>query len=537
MTANTSRVRVGAALLMALVLVAGACSSDDDETGSDGASATTAALPSGALDIMDDDKFSAARWSLIVAPVDGGENVYELDPGVIGTMASNTKLYSVSTWLDVYGADHTIETPVYGLGSVTDGQLDGDLVLRAMGDLVMGSREAGTGELAYSVPPQGDANGLPGAKPAPGDPLAGLDSLASQVATAGVTTVGGDVVIDDRLFEQWETPRPLEISPIVINDNLLAIVTSPGSEGEAGSIETIPETAAFTIVNQTRTVASGADTDISFAPALDADGQPTNTIEVTGEVAADSEPLLNVYEVPDPASYARTLFIEALERAGVSVGAELLAVNDSSGLPEAELYEADNEPMATLESLPLTEIATLIWKISHNYGADLTICLLAVQAGSTDCDDGFAPVRDRIGDLGIDQGDVWILDGSGSSFASTTPDAMATWLQWLYTLDWGPQLEEMLPILGTDGSLSLAQTDSPAKGKVQAKTGTYAGLDPGTGRLLILDQSLAGYMEAEDGTVYVFALYMHGASFESISDILGVLGDIAGVAAAIQQAV
>ena len=538
--------RVGMALLAAGALLAGACTGDDGEsTSSTSAPPSTSAeievdaagLPADAVAIMESDDYANAQWTLLVAPVEGGDPTYQLNPAVVGTMASNTKLYSVGTWLDVYGADHTITTPVFGLGEVSDGALDGPLVLRAMGDLVMGSRNAGdgSGELAYSVPPQGDANGLPGAKPAPGDPLAGLDELAAQVADAGVTSVTGDVVIDDRLFEQWETPRPLEISPIIINDNLLSMVTSPAEDGEPATVETIPETEAFTVDVQVETVAAGGDTSIDFAPVLDADGEPTNVIELTGTIAADADPVLRVYEVPEPADYARTLFIEALERAGVSVQVDPLAPNDVAGLPSADEYTADGERLAALESPPISEMATLIFKISHNYGADLTVCLLAVEEGSTDCEDGFAPIRERIDDLGIGVGEVWMLDGSGSSYASTTPEAMVTWLQWLHTLDFGDQLPEMLPILATDGSLSLAQPGGPATGKVQAKTGTYAGLDPSTGRLVMLDQSLAGFLEADDGSMYAFALYMHGASFDSPDQIIGVLDDIAGVAAAIQQ--
>ena len=341
-------------------------------------------------------------------------------------------------------------------------------------------------------------------------------------------------MIDDRLFEQWTTPRPLEISPIVINDNLLAVQTKPGSVREPATITTTPETTAFQVENQTETVAHGKDTDVSVEPVLDADGRPTNTLVVAGKIAADSDTLLNVYDVPDPASYARTLFIEALRRAGVAVTTDPVAVNDATGLPPADRYTTDVAPVATLESPPIAQIATLIWKISHNYGADLTVCLLAVHEGSTNCDDGFAPVRSRIADLHIPAGQVWLLDGSGSSTAATTPQAMTTWLRWLRGRDWGDRLPEMLPILGTDGSLTLAQRDSPAKGKVQAKTGTWAVGDPSTGRLNMLDQSLAGLMEA-DGTTYVFAMYMNGTSFDSPAAILGVLDDIAGVAAAIRQ--
>jgi D-alanyl-D-alanine carboxypeptidase len=112
---------------------------------------------------------------------------------------------------------------------------------------------------------------------------------------------------------------------------------------------------------------------------------------------------------------------------------------------------------------------------------------------------------------------------------------MTAWLRWLDGLEWGDQLPEMLPILGLEGSLSLAQTESPSVGLVQAKTGTWGLGDPSTGRLLMLDQSLAGFMESDDGERYAFAIYMNGTTFDDPSAILGVLDDVAGVSAAVQQ--
>ena len=78
-------------------------------------------------------------------------------------------------------------------------------------------------------------------------------------------------------------------------------------------------------------------------------------------------------------------------------------------------------------------------------------------------------------------------------------------------------------------------TDSPAKGKIQAKTGTTAALDASNGHLLMEGKALAGYMQADDGTPYYFALYMNGGNFESLQDQFTVNEDLGDVAIAIQQ--
>lgn len=485
-------------------------------------------MPADASKIMDSAPYSAARWGFLVQPLDGGEPVFSQSPGLLTAMGSTTKLFTVGTWLDTVGLEDTQTTPVYSVG-------DG-VVLVASGDLTMGARDAASGTLGYGIPPQPDANGLPGAKPAPGDPLTGLDDLARQVVDSGRTEIAGDVVIDDRLFELWDTSGG-PISPIVINDNLLGIVATPGEPDEPATLELHPETAAFTIENQTTTVAAGQDSSISIDPAqTDTEGDAIGTtLVVSGQIAADADPQFNVYDVPDPARYARTLFIEALTRAGATVAADPTGTNSTEGLPAFGSYP-QSDGLGAIVSPPTGETATLIWKISHNYGANLAVCLLAVTAGSTECTDGLAAVHDRLGDLDLTNNEVWILNGAGEEFSSTTPQAVVTWLTWLRGLEWGDQLSAMLPILGEDGSLSLFQTDGPATGQVQAKTGTWAGVDPSTGMLLMPAAALAGFMQDADGNEYVFGLYMANATFGNPAKaIFTSAGNIADVAAAFQQ--
>lgn len=519
---------VGVALVAALVAVS--CTSDDSGGSADssgtapgGESAAVAGVPAAAQEVMDGDAYRGARWSWLVVPIEGGDPVFERNAEALSAMGSNMKLYSVGTWLDATDATSTITTPVHTVGD--------DLVLVAMGDIVMGARESETGTLAYSVPPQPDANGLPGAKPAPGEPLAGLDDLARQVAESGTTSVAGDVVIDDRLWEAWDTPGG-PISPIVVNDNLMIVQSSPTQPGQPAQLNVIPDTEAFTIDNQVETVEAGGDTAIIIAPA---DPDDERALVVSGTIAADSDETMNVYHVQDPARFARVLFIEALQRAGVEVTADIAADNSTDALPEFGSYAEDTE-VASISSVPIEEIATLIWKTSHNYGANVAVCLLAVEAGSTDCEVGLETVHDRIDALGIHPGDVWTINGAGAEYSSTTPQAVTEWITWMRGLDWGDKLPEMLPIMGVDGSLSLSEQDSPSTGMIQAKTGTYAGIDPGTLRLLMPGQALAGLMEDSNGNQYAFGLYMVNSSFENPSDgIFQSLNDVAAVAAALQQ--
>ena len=60
-----------------------------------------------------------------------------------------------------------------------------------------------------------------------------------------------------------------------------------------------------------------------------------------------------------------------------------------------------------------------------------------------------------------------------------------SWLKWTQTQPWGAAFKAGLPVLGQFGALASVGRNSPAKGKVLAKTGTSAHPDPATGRVLI----------------------------------------------------
>lgn len=78
----------------------------------------------------------------------------------------------------------------------------------------------------------------------PEDPLAGLDNLARQVRSAGVTRVQGDVLIDDRLFQPFTDIEPTP-TPIIINDNVIDVVTSAGAAGQVASATVRPQMAPY----------------------------------------------------------------------------------------------------------------------------------------------------------------------------------------------------------------------------------------------------------------------------------------------------
>ena len=211
---------------------------------------------------------------------------------------------------------------------------------------------------------------------------------------AGITRVDGDVVIDDRLFTPIDWPDGL-ISPIWVNENLIDIEVTPGaSTGQPTTIDWRPKTASYTVENQATTVDAAGATALAVA-------EPTpGHLVVTGQIAAGTAPTLVVQEITDPSAFARTAFIEALQRAGVTVAATPTGPNPASLLPAAGSYQADDK-LGEHESATLAEYVKLIMKVSYNRGADLMTCLAAVATGSTDCEQGLVAEVDTFTELGV----------------------------------------------------------------------------------------------------------------------------------------
>src|SRR5262245_58365496 len=165
-------------------------------------------LPKAIRDIMQRPRYSKATWALRVVDMESGEVIYNLNPEDKLLTGSVRKLYSVGLTLHELGTNYRFKTPVFRNGEVdASGDLKGDLILVAKGDLTMGGRDNGDDTVAITDFDHNDANNLGSAILTTPDPLAGLDKLAAQVAASGIRKVSGDVLIDDRLFKQFRVPN------------------------------------------------------------------------------------------------------------------------------------------------------------------------------------------------------------------------------------------------------------------------------------------------------------------------------------------
>ncbi|WP_425616259.1 D-alanyl-D-alanine carboxypeptidase/D-alanyl-D-alanine-endopeptidase [Anatilimnocola sp. NA78] len=464
-------------------------------------------LPKQIAEVLDDAAYRSAHWGLLFVDLKTGETVYEHNRHKLFAPASVTKVFSTSAALDALGADYRFRTPIFARGEIDAGKLKGDLILRASGDPTMGGRTTDKGEIAFSDSDHTYANWSGDAGITPQDPLTGLNELARQVRAAGITHVSGDVFVDDRLFESAEGSGsgPKQVSPIIINDNVIDLVLKPGEVGKPAELTWRPHCSVVRVEARVETIAAGGKSEIFVSEQAD------GLITVTGKIPADKSPLVKIHEVTDAAGWARSLLIEALERAGVTVEGKPSLKHPAASLPTPSGY-SEHKQVAELVSLPFAENAKLILKVSHNLHASELPLLLAASKGKRTLADGMKLQREFLARTGLDVDTLSFGGGAGGARADyVTPHATVQLLQYLSTRADFPAFERALPIMGVDGTLAkTVKPDSLVKSKVNAKTGTLVWDNVLNDRGLITAKALAGYLTTASGQRLAFAAFVNG---------------------------
>ncbi len=486
--------------------------------------------------VMARPEFAHSRFGIEFYSVDTGSPVYTFNEQELFVPGSTTKLLTEGTALELFGPDYRFHTRVYRTGPVKGDTLDGDLVLVASGDPNLSNRIQPDGTLLFEN--EDHSYGGPESKGLQGDRLLVIRELAKQVAAKGIKRITGRVLIDTSLFPEGERELGTDVvlSPIVVNDNLVDVITSAGAaENAPVNLEIAPTTSYVKIVNKAVTARSGSKPSLEYRDdVLNTDG--TRSVTLRGNLPLGAHPAMMAYHVPEPGRYAATLLQEALKELGVSATlAPPSAKPDFKAL--AANYQLGNV-VAEHVSPPLKEEVKVTLKVSQNLHASLTPYLLgALIAKKTDdiSQAGFDLEHDFLRKGGLDLTAAAQSDGAGGN-AYFTPDFMVHYLLFLSRQTNFDDFYRSLPVLGKDGTLFNIQVNSPAAGHVHAKTGTYVVYDALNKNLLVTGKGLAGYMETSSGQHLILALYVNNVSVsaddpEATTKVAGeALGEVAGAA-------
>jgi serine-type D-Ala-D-Ala carboxypeptidase/endopeptidase (penicillin-binding protein 4) len=444
---------------------------------------------------------SKGEWGLLILDAESGEALYEQNAERYFVPASNMKLFSTALALAKLGPDYRFHTTLESRGTISEeGILTGDVVLVGRGDPNLSNRK-----FPYELKEEFD-----------GPPEKAIAQLADALAAKGLKEISGDVIGDDSYFPRERYPNGWEIddmvwefgaavSSIVVDDNTVTLTLTPGElAGNPVQTALTPATPDFTVENDVLTSVADVKSDLTLTREPGA-----NLVVVKGTLPARSTPRKLLLAVEEPAQHAAALLKRMLEERGIKVGGLARARHDSAGVG------GDPTVLAEHVSVPLGDSVKLVNKISQNLHTEVLLRTAARQGGLWNTPDDLMKIpADFYAAAGIATGDVIQTDGSGlSRHDLVTPRAIATLLAFAQKQPWFAVYYGSLPVAGVDGTLEDRMKNTPAAGRIHAKTGSVEHV-----------RTLSGFAETASGRRLIFSFLSNnqgGKSHEAADALTG----------------
>ncbi len=413
-------------------------------------------------------------WGVEIRSLDSGELLYERNSRKLMMPASNMKIVTLAAAAETLGWDYRFATTLETSAPIADGILHGDLVVRGNGDPTINRRG--------------------------GRSAAVLDEWAASLRAAGVTRIDGRIIGDDSAFDDawlgrgwsWDYLQYGYAAPVgalQFDEDNAALSIRPGAkEGDPVSVE-LTAGSGLTLINRAFTGPSKSANTIDYwrhpeAPVL----------EVTGSIAVDAAPASREAAVVNPTAYFARAVKAGLAARGVAVSGDAIDMDDLAEPPDP----STRRTLVTTSSPPLSEIATVLMKVSQNlYAETLLKAVGASKSGLGTTEGGRLAARELMTSWGIPERGYVQADGSGlSRYDLVTADMLVTILTRMIRDERHRDVfVSTLPIGGEDGSLSQRMKATRAQGNARAKTGSIANV-----------RTLSGYVRTRDGELLVFSM-------------------------------
>ena len=398
--------------------------------------------------------------SVLLQEAGTGRNVLAHQAQLPVNPASLAKLLTTLAALDQLGPAWTWSTPVWLLGRVDAGVLDGTLLIKGSGD--------------------------------PKLVLERVWLLLRRVQQLGVREIRGDIVLDRSAFApnqadsadfDGDPTRPYNVQPDALMLNFKSVIYGFVPDLPRGVAQVLAEPAlAGTTVDRTVRLSSGPCND--WRAALKPDFSDALRVRFAGSFPAACGELNWPVADADPASYNARL-IEALWR---DMGGKL------SGRVIDGFAPLGVRPSFEWKSPPLAEVVRDINKYSNNVMAQQLFLTLALQRQPekpATAEAARAVLRDwlvaRTGEL---PPGTQLDNGSGLSRETRLSAALlGRLLQQAWSSPAMPELLSSLPISGLDGTLRRSRA---TPGRAHLKTGSLRDV-----------AGVAGYVLSDSGQRYV----------------------------------
>ncbi len=409
-------------------------------------SARSPELESAVRALVNDRQLSGAQVGVVLVDCETGSVIAQAGEHVVVNPASNAKLYTAAAALAILHGSHRYQTTLSG--TIKSGAATG-LVLRGHGDPSLRAQD--------------------------------LWAMVQELKAHGARRVEGDIVVDQRFFDEQTTPPAFEqqpnewaafrapVSAVAVNENVITMTVRPGAAGSNASVSFDPP--GFVDVEGTvKTSDSGADT-VGLELAKTGEGGHRMSAKVSGAVAADSRLVRYTKRVEDPQLLAGYALKAILEESGVKVSGDV-----KLGASGKDAKDSKSNVLARHESEPLSALLYGLGKNSDNFYAEMIFKSISAEVKPRPAKSQESAEivtkwieKNDLGDTGL-----VVKNGSGLFDANrTTAHSMAKLLRFVWQ---DPSLRgefvSQLAIGGVDGTLHKRFRDLRTHRAVRAKTGT-----------------------------------------------------------------
>ena len=424
---------------------------------------------------FNDPAFSNAHWGVVIQSLKNGEVIYARNENKCFMPASNMKLFTTSAGLTALTPSFRYTTSLDANGSIVNGVLQGDLILRGSGDPTISGRYNG-GKVTET-----------------------FEQWADSLKVLGITEINGNLIGDDNCFDEefygdgWEAGYETDyyaaqFGGIVFNDNCVDVtVTAGDSIGKKPIITCVPNTGYVTFINETVTTAADSNSYISFLRE-----RGTNRIHVRGNFPINKQAWKESIAIDNPTRFAVTVLKEVLEQKGIRITGTAFDIDELPQAPDtAKLH------IATYVSPALDQILKTINKPSQNLYAEQLFRTTGLQKFGIGSARAALNAENLIfASWGMDTTKMEVIDGSGlSRLDLISPSNVIALLKGMHDGPFFTPFYESLPIAGVDGSIRNRMKGTKAENNVHAKTGFIGYV-----------RALSGYVTSADGEMFMFSM-------------------------------
>ncbi len=332
--------------------------------------------------------------------------------------------------------------------------------------------------------------------------------LVNELMRAGVTSIEGDVIVDDSRFdtirfgddrqdERVDRAYDAPIGAMSMNWNSVNVYARPGDKaGDPLKVFADVMSPYLKVKNNSHTTAPGKGKTVSVERTSEK-GFNGDVITINGSLALDQPEAVIYKSISQPDQWSGYILVEFLRQRGIAV----------KGKVKTGVTPTNASSLAMTESHSLATVASDMAKWSNNYVAEMLVKNLAAESGEKPATmaTGMKQVRAYLESSGLKAGEYEFVNAAGFTRKNRlSPFQLGRYLEFVrsdFTIF--PEYLAALPIAGVDGTLRKRMQHTAAERWVRAKTGLLNGA-----------VGLSGFAGRANGQIATFVFIYNGSGRE-----------------------